>query len=265
MTFIDRSEVEWKPTKILRIGDSQSWEHEFDLPRPLADWDVWDYWERARFHSMRDNLEQGMTLFDVGTEQGWCNLVYATMVGAENMVLIEPTAEFWPNIEATWHRNFTMDPLACYHGLLSDCTTDETAAFHPWPAAAEGAALIDRNKYQYIHEHAEDIREMALDDLVNRSGIVPDAVTIDVEGAELLVLQGAEQTLRAHHPLVWVSVHPDLGKRDYGVTSDRVHEFMTDLGYMGQHLATDHEEHHLFVWRTEVVGDVHENPEMASL
>lgn len=246
MTFIDRGEVEWKSTQILRVGDSRDYEYQFDLPRPLADWDVFDYWELARFHSMRDHLTPGMVLYDVGTEQGWCNLMYASMVGPENMVLVEPTSEFWPNIRATWERNYPgVRPRACYDGLISDKTTDPRPFAYGWPAGSDGP-LIDRNKYQYIHEHSADVVEMTLDDLVGRTGVVPDAVTMDVEGAELLVLHGGEQTLRAHHPLMWVSVHPDLGERDYGITPDQVHAFMADLGYTGQHLATDHEQHWLY-------------------
>lgn len=244
--LIARSEVEWKSTGILRIGETRDYQYRFDLPRPLADWDVWDYWERARFESMREHLNQGMVLFDIGTEQGWCNLAYASMVGPQNMVLIEPTPDFWPNIEATWERNYPgIRPLACYDGLLGNKTTDPRTSFADWPAGSDGP-LIDRNKYQYIHEHSDGVSEMTLNDLVERSGIIPDAVTMDVEGAELLVLQGAEQTLRTHHPLVWVSVHPDLGERDYGVVPEQVHGFMDGLGYTRQHLATDHEEHWLY-------------------
>lgn len=239
--------MEWRPTKILKLSDvgpesEHVWEYEFTLPRPLADWDVFAVWERARFHSMRHNLRHGMVLFDVGTEQGWCNLLYASMVGPANMVLIEPTPEFWPNIRATWERNYSDPPRACYDGLLSDKTTDPRKEFDAWPASSDGP-LIDRNKYQYVHEHTADIAETRLDDLVTRIGVVPDALTLDVEGAELLVLQGGREILERHHPLVWVSVHPDLGERDYGVTPDQVHDFMDGLGYQRQHLATDHEEH----------------------
>lgn len=248
--FTPRDEVVWRDVEILKVSDKgplpHEYEYTFTLPVPLADWDVFDYWERARFHSMRDNLTHGDVLFDIGTEQGWCNLIYAQFVGPENMVLIEPTAEFWPNIQATWQRNYgDVFPKAMYAGLLSDKTTDRRPWFDWWPAGSQGP-LIDRNRYQYIHDNTEQVPEMRLDDLVERSGIIPTAVTMDVEGAELLVLHGAAETLAVHHPKVWISIHPDLGERDYGVIPKQVHRFMDQCGYSGEHLATDHEEHWFF-------------------
>ena len=244
MNFIPVDAVQWKTCQFLELPD-ETFEYSFDLPMPLADWDVFACWERARFHSMRDNLNLGDVLFDVGTEQGWTNLIYAQFVGPENMVLIEPTAEFWPNIKATWQRNYDVAPLACYSGLLSDDSDDTVSVFQPWPANAD-APLIDRNKYQYIHSHSSDIRQLTLDDLVERSGIVPNAITMDVEGAELHVLRGATDTLMEHRPLVWASVHPDLIERDYKGTAEQVHLFMESLGYVPTMLGRDHEEHWLY-------------------
>jgi hypothetical protein len=114
-----------------------------------------------------------------------------------------------------------------------------------WPASCVGP-LIDRNKYQYIHDNGAGIPELRLDDLVERSGVVPQAITCDVEGAELLVFQGATNTLREHHPLVWISIHPDMMLRDYGTEAEELHAFMADHGYTGEHLATDHEQHWFF-------------------
>ena len=236
--------VTWKPVRFLERPD-ETFEYEFELPVPLADWDVFACWERERFHSMRDNLYYGDILFDVGTEQGWCNLIYADMVGPTNMVLIEPTTEFWPNIKATWERNYHYPPMACWDGLVSDVTDTKTRVFTPWPAAANGD-LIDRNKYQYIHAHSQDIKQLTLDDLVTRSGIIPNAITIDVEGAELKVLHGATDTLIEHRPLVWASLHEDLLERDYNATIEDVHTFMESLGYIPTYLGTDHEAHWLY-------------------
>jgi len=242
--FIPADKVEWRHVGYLRDENSLPFEYHLNLPRPLADWDVWDYWERARVHSMRDHLKPGMTLFDVGTEQGWCNLVYASFVGPEHMVLIEPTPEFWPNIRATWDKNFGVEPKACYDGLFSDQTVDLKTTFVGWPKDSNGP-LIDRNKYQYIHDHTDGIPEIRCDDFMERTGIVPDAITMDVEGAELTVLYGAEWALAQHHPLLWISIHPDMAERDYGHEPHEIFDYLDAFGYRAEHLATDHEEH----WR----------------
>lgn len=241
MNFTPAEQVQWKTVQFLERLD-ETFEYEFQLPRPLADWDVFAAWERVRFHSMRERLVPGDTLFDVGTEQGWCNLIYATFVGPESMVLIEPTPEFWPNIRATWERNYSVPPRACYAGLLGTEVTDLATDFSSWPAASTGP-LIDRNKYQYLHEHAEQVGQLTIDALVTRSGVVPRALTIDVEGAELMVLQGAEATLADHRPLLWISVHPDLMERHCGQTDQMLHEHLAFRGYTGVLLGTDHEQH----------------------
>lgn len=249
MNKIPLSEVVWTPTPYLRRGETLSYDYYLLLPEPLASWDVYDYWERPRIENMRKHLRQGMTLFDVGTESGWCNLVYATMVGAENMVLIEPTPEFWPNIKATWEANYgQVMPKGFYDGLISDRTTDtrNNLDFKAWPAGSDGD-LIDRNKYQYIHDNEDNIPEMTIDEYVKRSGIVPDAITMDTEGSELLILKGARKTLAHHSPLLWVSIHPDLAERDYGTKPGQTAKYLKRLGYTGKHISTDHEEHWVFI------------------
>jgi FkbM family methyltransferase len=254
MMFIPREEVEWKLVKYLKEPLSASpqhatWKYEFILPEPLASWDVFDYWEKERIQSMEENLKKGDVLFDVGTEQGWCNLAYANIVGPENVVLIEPTQEFWPNIKETWRKNFpNVNPRACVPVLLSDKNThdyDYRDFVDGWPKCSDDD-LIDRNKYQYIHDNSENIPEVTIDHYVNSSGIVPDALTMDVEGAELLILKGAKSTLKKYKPKLFISIHPYLGERDYGVKKEDTVEFLEQLGYISKYLATDHEEHYFF-------------------
>jgi len=249
MIFIPDERIEWVNVPIIKedwkVHDSP-YHYNFILPRPLADWDVFDYWERPRLDSMKKHLKHGEVLFDIGAEQGWCNLIYATFVGPENMVLIEPTYEFWGNIIKTWNKNYDVPPLASYWGLFDTKTRDDyDKGFDIWEKA-QNEQIIDRNKYQYIHESSSDITHIELDRYVTETGIVPDALTMDVEGAELLVLQGAEKTLKEHHPKLWVSIHPDLGERDYQVTKNMTIEYLENLGYVGEHLSTDHEEHWYF-------------------
>ena len=113
------------------------------------------------------------------------------------MVLIEPTPEFWSNIHALWYKRFNVDPLGCYAGLMSYITTDTRKGndLNKWGKEYLGP-IIDRNKYVYIHNNTEQIPTIKLDDFVSETGIVPNAITMDVEGAEFLVLKGAEETLK---------------------------------------------------------------------
>lgn len=250
MNFIPVDKIEWKKVKYLRQGESLNYDYEFWLNEPLASWDVWDYWERERIESMRTHLEKGDVLFDIGTESGWCNLVYAQMVGPENMVLIEPTPEFWPNIKALWEKNYPgINPKGFYDGFFSDKTTEMYGGrmYLLWPRVSNGD-LIDRNSYRYLSDenHREQVAEITIDDYVYRTGIVPDALTMDVEGAELLILKGAEETLRKYNLKVWVSQHNELALRDYSIKPGEIETCMESLGYKSEFLAKDHEIHKFY-------------------
>ena len=52
----------------------------------------------------------------------------------------------------------------------------------------------------------------------------PDVVKIDVEGAEVLVLQGANQVLSEHHPRLFIEIHGDQQHRE-------CREFLIEKGY----------------------------------
>jgi hypothetical protein len=52
----------------------------------------------------------------------------------------------------------------------------------------------------------------------------PSFIKIDVEGHELKVLKGAEETLKKHKPTVLIEIH------DFSEDHD-VHKFMMSLGY----------------------------------
>lgn len=245
--FIERDDISWKTVPYLRKGETFNYEYNLILNEPLANWDVWDYWEKERIHSMQKNLKHGEIFFDIGTESGWCNLVYADIVGPENMVLIEPTPEFWPNIHALWYKRFNEDPLACYSGLISDVTTDDRkgSSLNAWGQNYLGP-IIDRNKYVYVHENPESIPMIRLDDLVKEIGIIPNVLNIDVEGAEILVFKGATELLSNHDLKIFVSIHDDLGIRDYNTSPEQTIEFLKSFGYRGEFLAKNHEAHWFF-------------------
>jgi FkbM family methyltransferase len=241
--FTDLVDVQWRAVSFhRRVPDDEG--YVLELPLPLANWDTLPSWELERIRSMKENLRYGDILYDVGTEMGYFNLFVANFVGPENLVLIEPTRQFWPNIRATWNRNRPgVSPMAFYDGLIGQVSNDDRTDFTAWPTCADGP-LVDRVIYSHLHRDSASTPQLSFDSLVKRVQAVPKAITIDVEGAELLVLRSAERTLREHHPLVWVSVHPEFPTRDYGSADADVHEFMRNLGYCFR--AFSHRSHWLY-------------------
>jgi FkbM family methyltransferase len=224
--------------------------HRVKMPAFLAAHDSFDNWERERFDSMEKNLKQGDVLFDVGAETGHMSAIYARFVGAENMVLFEPNPDNWQNIKATWDVESLATPRATVCALVGNRNSVEadfdTSQENGWPVVALTGQIWTPRSFRYIHEHAARTPQISIDVFVATRGVAPNAITIDVEGAELEVLKGALLTLQECRPLAWVSIHEELMGRDYGRAPKDIHTLMAAQNYFAEYLATDHEAHWLF-------------------
>jgi FkbM family methyltransferase len=240
-TFIPLSEVEW----VLQMVCDR---YKVMIPKFLADYNQWwGDWEKARFASMEKNLKKGDILFDIGTENGWVSAIYAQFVGGKNMCLFEPVPENWPNIKATWDANDLGMPAATCWALVGDSDITAIPFTEHWPETCNSMDLIANTKFRHIDENAHNTPQCSIDWFVWATCIKPKALTIDVEGAELLVLQGASHTLREIRPLVWVSLHEGyINRPGVHILDQDVMNFMNAMGYDDEFLGADHERHFLF-------------------
>lgn len=254
------------------INENPAWE--YVVPDAIADWDAPSHWERERLASMQDNLREGEVLFDIGAEHGWLSTIYGGFVGYQNMVLVEPSPEMWPDIRKIWAANDFPDPAFAFVGFVGAQAVDEVpvrmkstkgrrgGVKFVWPecARADGPESGPM-AYRIMGQHL-DVPTTSIDALVAATGIIPQALTIDVEGAEWEVLRGAEHTMVTHRPKMWVSVHPDLMLKDFNPRPDDVEEFRIEEFFMWVeshsykriYLGTDHEQHHLF-WPIEQLAN----------
>jgi FkbM family methyltransferase len=108
------------------------------------------------------------------------------------------------------------------------------------------AAAISRSQFLCFGETgAGAVPHHQLDALVAPEAFPgPMLIKCDVEGAELLVLQGAARLLRARRPDLLLSVHPGLLPR-HAATAGDVAALLEHHGYAWRVLARDHEEHWL--------------------
>lgn len=247
-----RSAVPFHAVKYLRVresGTDDRYAYALMVPPKLAAWDGWCHWERARTMSMAKELQRGQVLIDIGAEQGWQSAVYGQIVGPMNMVLVEPSAIFWPTIKQIWTRTFPLPPRATIAALVGSACRGGWPGVEPWPAGADGPLSEDPWAYKTLLHNDPQLPVIAIDTLVERGRINPDALTMDVEGAEGLVLLGAQETLCQHRPLVWVSIHPDQMEK-YGMSPRGIFHLMQRHGYASSYLGHDHEYHFLFKRRS---------------
>lgn len=218
----------------------------------------WDHWEKERLDSMHNHLDEGDVIFDVGAEEGDLPALWSSW-GCE-VVCFEPGVKYWPNIKAIWEANHLTPMKGYFVGFVSDVTDlspknlDKTeqgsTADGRWPSVANGH-LWDQSDFRHLAQQSTESPQVTIDDFVDTTGIIPNALTIDVEGSEFRVLKGAKKTLKNNSVKVWVSIHIDRPWVDEfyrGFTADDVVSFMSGLGYDAEHLVTDHEEHWRF-WK----------------
>jgi FkbM family methyltransferase len=144
----------------------------------------------------------------------------------------------------------TQGDLSTVYGFVTDAGSGKTIS--EAIAQTELALLKDNpsgdvgtTKYVCLNGNSEkDIPKNSLDDLFGREKLEarPILIKCDVEGAELIVLQGAHKILTRYHPTILLSVHPPALPQ-HGHTKEGVFAFIKKLGYKVSVVAIDHEEH----------------------
>lgn len=203
-------------------------------------------WEKARLDSMHKTTKKGDIVYYVGAEEGeMCALLQ--MWGAR-VAMFEPNHLVWPNIKAIWDANKLADPYFVFPGFAGNENSKIAPDYDPglvWPPSADGP-IISNHGFKNLCEADGTTPIIKIDSVVELSGGAPDMITMDVEGAEIQVLWGAEQTLRKYHPRIYLSLHPEFLWQNYHEYSHDLREWIKAIGYKETLLDYQHEVHLLY-------------------
>lgn len=229
------------------------------LPVHRARLTSWPHWEKERLAAMYTAIRPGDLVIDVGAEQGDFPCLWRSW-GAQ-VAMIEPNPSAWPNIRKVWDLNNAGSPVASFVGFAGQATDlerpgwpGECRTVYGWPSCSIGN-ISPETGFLHLDERT-DCPIITLDDFGPQavSGCAygareidhVDVVTIDIEGAELRCLLGAERLLTKDRPIVFVSVHPEFMSDRYGDTPADLSCHMAKMGYAETWLAKDHEVHMLY-------------------
>lgn len=190
-------------------------------------------YESNMFDSIRSRLKPGMTFIDVGANKGDHTFFAGHLVGDNGKVIaIEPVPEnmHWLNrsLAENGLNNVELREMA-----LSD--QDGHAIFQIGEVSGWGGLISDEPE---LEEGRIEVRTAALDSLVPELGLTRvDATKIDVEGGEIAVVRGAQDTIDRFQPLIWLELHSR--KDDSEV--EWLSRFFTQRGYRITRLSTGEE------------------------
>jgi FkbM family methyltransferase len=177
-------------------------------------------------------VERGDVVFDVGANAGYYTLLFSHLVGRRGRVhAFEPIPATFAGLTASLACEGRFDNVA-----LNDCALGDREGVLPFfvPDADYGQASLARHGEGSWSRPREvrsyDCRMRTLDGYAHESGALPGFVKCDVEGAELLVLQGGAETIARCRPLLHLEVNPDW-TRSLGYAPPEIVRFLAGLGY----------------------------------
>ena len=167
---------------------------------------------------------------DVGAHIGY----YACVAGAVNRDLSLVVLEMNHNLIEVIRRNLKENDLDRAEVINQPVSDRRKTISYPSSSTDPGLSMqADGQTTGNI-----EAETVALDEVFRSLGLAPDVIKMDVQGAEMDALRGAEETLREHHPVLFLEVHPKI-VGDFGATVDRIYEFLEKHGYE-LHLINEH-------------------------
>lgn len=154
-------------------------------------------------------------VFDVGCNMGQSSLLLLVPGAVRDAVLVDPNPLALSIAAENLIRNGLEARTRFVCAFMSDADGDEVE-FFTVGAGAAGSMYKGHAKTAAALRRSTRVPTISLDALIARTGLVPDLVKIDVEGAESKVLAGATQLASRQKARFFVEVHspPELPMRE---------------------------------------------------
>ena len=187
---------------------------------------IWKSWPRLKKEAeIVFDLYNGGDFIDIGAAQGFYSFLLAPKANInDTFVQCEPNPEekkdLINNLKVL-KKNFSYIELEFVFDPISDgkfVGKQPTDFGHP----------VYSSKIKNNIEN-ENIKSIKIDDLVEKYGLSPSFIKIDVEGAEYEVLQGAKNTLKKFKALIMIEKHPTLIPEN--ISTNTIDNFLDEAGY----------------------------------
>lgn len=166
-----------------------------------------DAYEPLETDVVRRHLCPTDTFLDIGANIGWFTMVASTIVGEGGHIhSFEPRSPTGSYLKRSILLNNLGDKVTLHHSGLSNINGEVTLVWEPATKNPGHSYLVDDGAPPHKKVEVQTINVRRLDDL--QIGKV-DMIKMDVEGAELLVLDGARRTVETYRPMILSEIYPE--------------------------------------------------------
>ena len=157
------------------------------------------------FNHLIQNLKSVDIFFDIGAHIGLVSLPAAKeMKQTAKVVSFEPSHKNFKHLKSHARNNSFEEKIILKQCLIGDKNCQKTFYFSNKESPINSIVKFEQNK----NYKTEKLQQITLDSFCKKSGLIPEVIKIDVEGAEINVLKGAQNTLKKHKPIIYLSIHP---------------------------------------------------------
>jgi FkbM family methyltransferase len=187
-----------------------------------------DYWlgtyEPDLQTAIREFVKPGMVVFDVGANIGYITLLLADAAGANGHVY---AFEALPDNLKRLKENISINNLENRITVISAAVADrsDTMRFLVGPSGGMGKLENSAGRRDVDYPESIEVQSICLDDFVPiDEQFSPDVIKIDIEGGEILALNGMHRILDHWHPQLFIEIHgPEAARVTW--------ETLTSYGY----------------------------------
>ena len=175
--------------------------------RMRVDWNLhrsftYGSWEPEVVATIQKYVKPGMTVLDIGAQSGFYSLLCSRLVGPQGQVIaFEPLPANFRMLEENIRLNGLRNVTAREEAVAERSGSMRFDFPHHEPTLVAGPVLAGES------QDVLTVRGISLDDWFREAAAPVHLLKMDVEGAELDVLQGASSMLNACHPDMVIELH----------------------------------------------------------
>jgi len=214
-----------------------------------------DYWlgtyEPELQKAIRHWVQPGMVVYDVGANIGYISLLMAKAVGSQGKVY---SFEALPiNIERLKQNILSSNtevPITVVHAAVTNKDQPVEFLVHESTSMGKVAGAAGR---EVAYETRITVDGITLDTYQSKNNIpAPDIIKMDIEGGEVLAVDGMHRLLHEHHPILFIELHGPESAR-------AVAKVLDDYGYTAYHMKAHHKVinlHHPEHWKAYIIAQI---------